>query len=509
MIYALVLFILISTGLAAYFLIIKKIPLEIQIQKLYDLENYIGVIDFYKRNEDKLKNSIKALFFYGNSLYKIEDISNAILVLTPIEKSENFNQFKYKLEYYEVLGDCFFNTGSFVNAFYYYYRVLLINPQDFKALLHIGKIYAANGQFKKAKIFLNDAKSINPKNKELITTLALIEFADKKFNESLSLFNIARELDPRNINLLFYLGYLKAELKNFSDALDMLKEVIKYEKNPRIKAFSYYLMGYIYQYQHNVKIAIQYYTQVLENRKYISKEILEDVLYSLMLAYFIQKEYKKAFQILDILFSIDRNYKDISDIAFEKERIISKPNFIKTLEDWNSLITLKFPQSIIEENFLFAKNIDLSQVEKKLGITLNVSEKLTFDQFINAKYQDWVFINMEILKFLNFTEVNNYTIENDPDLFMGTGIYFTAKKNINGKLTSFLIKFSRNKTITKETIIFSKELKDSINAENLLFIHAYSIPYEILALSNTYKDIEFINRSKYQHLFETFQSKEE
>lgn len=507
MIYVLVIFILIGIGIAGYFLLIKKIPLEYQIQKLYEMENYIGVIDFYKRNQEKLKDSLKAQFFYGSALYEIDDISNAILVLAPIEKNPSFNEFKYNLEYYEKLADCFFNTGSFVNAFYYYYRILQLNPSHYKALLHIGKIYAANSQYKKAKIFLNDAKSINPKNKDLILLLGLIELAEKRFNESLSYFNVARELDPRNTLILFFMGYLKAELKNFADAIDLLKEVIRSEKNPKIKSFSYYILGYIYQYQHNVKMAIQNYTTILENRKFISKEILLDVLYSLMLAYFTQKEYQKAFQILDILFSMDRNYKDVSDIAFEKERIISKPEFIKTLEDWSSLATLNFPESIVEENLLFAKNIDLSQVEKKLGITLNINEKISFDNFINSKYQDWVFLNIELLKFLGFTDINNYNIENDPDLFMGTGVYFTAKKEINGRNINYLVKFSRNKTISKEIVTFSKEVKDSLKAEKLLFINAFAIPLDILNLNNTLKDIEFISKAGYQQLFDSYISR--
>ncbi len=507
MIYALVLLILVGIGLSFYFLVIKKIPLELQIQKLYEIENYVGVIDFYKKNEEKLKSSIKALFFYGASLYKIDDIANAILVLTPIEKTPDFQEFKYKLEYYETLSDCFFNTGSFINAFYYFYQILKINPKNFKALLHIGKIYAANGQFKKAKIFLSDAKSINPKNKDLLILLGLIELEEKRYSESLTYFNVARELDPRNPTLLFYIGYLKTELKNFSDAIDLFREVIKSEKNPKIKAYTYYLLGYIYQFQHNIKLAIQNYTLVLENRKFISKEILLDVLYSLMLAYFIQKEYQRAFQILDILFSMDRKYKDVSDIAFEKERIISKPEFIKTLEDWSSLASIKFPESIVEENLLFAKNIDLSTIEKKLGITLNINEKITFDQFVSSKYQDWVFLNMELLKFIGFTDVSIYNVENDPDLFSATGVYFLGRKTLNGRNVSYLIKFSRNKTITKELVNFAKDVKDLIKADMLLFIHSYTIPSEILNLTNANKDIEFIGKSGYQQVFESYISK--
>lgn len=507
MVYVLVLLVLAGIGISFYFLLIKKIPLEYQLEKLYELENYIGVIDFFKKNQERLKESIKALFFYGDALYKVDDIANAILVLAPLEKNQNFNDFKYKLEYYETLSDCFFNTGSFINAFYYYYQILLINPQHFKALFNIGKIYAANAQYKKAKIFLSDAKSINPKNKDLISLLGLIELADKRYSESLAFFNVAKELDPRNPTLLFYMGYLKTELKNFADAIDLLKEVLKLEKNPKIRTFSYYLLGYIYQYQHNVKMAIQNYTLVLENRKYISKQILEDVLYSLMLAYFIQKEYQKAFQILDILFSINRNYKDVSDIAFERERIISKPVFLKTLEDWSSLLNLNFPDSIIDENLLYAKNIDLSGIEKKLGITLNFSEKMNYDKFINSKYQDWVFINIELLRFLGFTEINNYNVENDPDLFMGTGVYFTSRKNIGGKMIFYLVKFSRNKTVSKETVNFSREVKDLIKAEKLLFVHSSSIPSDVLSLANTYKDIEFISKSGYQQVFDAYTSK--
>ncbi len=507
MIYLLVLFIIASIGIVSYIWLIKKIPLEFQIQKLYELENYIGVIDFYRKYQERLKNSLKATYFYGDSLYKIDDISNAILVLAPIEKNPEFVNFKYKLDYYHSLADCFFNSGNFVNAFYYYYQILLINPRHFEALFNIGKIYSANGQYKKAKIFLNDAKSINPKNKELIMLLALIELSEKRFNESLSFFIVARELDPKNPNILFYIGYIKSELKNFNDALDLLKESMKIEKNPKIRTFTYYLLGYIYQCQHNVKMAIQYYTLCLENRKFIPKDILNEILYSLMLAYFIQKEYQKAFQIVDILFSIDRNYKDISDIAFERERIISKPEFLKTLEDWSSLLNLKFPDSIIDENLLFAKNIDLSTIEKKLGITLVVNEKMTFDSFIKSKYQDWVFINIELLKLLGFENINNYNVENDPDLFMGNGVYFTAKKNINGDELLYLIKFSRNKTISKESVNFSKDLKDLLKAKRLLFINAFSIPSQILSLAESDKDIEFISKSGYQQVFDSYISR--
>lgn len=507
MIYALVLLILVGIGISFYFLVIKRMPLEIQIQKLYELENYIGVIDFYKRNQERLKDSMKSLFFYGVSLYKVDDIANAILVLAPIEKNQSFSEFKYKLEYYETLSDCFFNTGSFVNAFYYFYQILQINPRHFEALFYIGKIYAANAQFKKAKIFLSDAKSINPKNKDLLVLLGLIELEEKRYNESLTYFNVARELDARNTKILFFIGYLKTELKNFVDALDILKEVLKNEKNPKIRTFTYYLFGYIYQYQHNIKMAIQYYTYLLENRKFISKEILLEVLYSLMLAYFIQKEYQRAFQILDILFSIDRNYKDVSDIAFEKERIISKPEFIKTLEDWSSLINLKFPDSIVEEDLLFAKNIDLSTIEKKLGITLNITEKMSYDKFITSKYQDWVFLNMELLRFMGFTEVSNYNLENDPDLFNGTGVYFLGRRSANGAVVSYLIKFSRNKTISKELVNFAKDVKDLIKADKLLFIHSYSIPSDVLSIANLNKEIEFISKSGYQQVFESYISK--
>ncbi len=507
MIYFLVFFILIGIGFAFYLFLIKKIPIEIQLQKLYELENYIGVIDFFKKNEERLKNSIKSLYFYGDSLYKIDDISNAILVLAPIEKNPEFSNFKYKEQYYETLANCFFNTGSFTNAFYYYYQVLQINPRNFNALLTIGKIYAANAQFKKAKIFLNDAKSINPKNKDLIILIGLIELAEKRYSESLQAFLVAKELDSRNSLIYFLIGFIKTELKNFNDAIDYLKEVIKIEKNPKIRAFTYYILGYIYQKQYNIKMSINYYTQVLENRKFIDKNIIMDVLYSLMLAYFIQKEFHKAFQTLDILFSMDRNYKDVSDIAFEKERIITKPEFVKTLEDWSNLPNIHFPEEIIEENLLFAKNIDLSNVERKLGISLVVNEKLTYDKFITSKYQDWVFINLELLKTLGFENINNYNVENDPDLFAGTGVYLTALKNINGNSVSYLIKFSRNKNLSKESVNFTKDLKELLKVRKLLVIHASSIPPEVLSLAETEKDIEFISKSGYQKLFDTYISK--
>ena len=504
MIYVIVLLILAAAGSGIYFLFIKKVPMELQIQRMYEYENYIGIIDYYRKHQEKIKNSLKAAYFYGASLYKIDDISNAILCLAPIEKKPEFENFPFKSQYYEILADCFFNSGSFLNAFYYFYLLLQNEPNNFHALFRIGHIYAANGQFNKAKVFLNDAKQLKPKNKDIFLILGQMELLENRYSEAISYLNVVKEMDTKNINVLFYIGYAKLALKNLSEAVDYLKQVITKTKDPKLLTISYYLLGNIFQKQNNTKMAIEYYQKFLENRKFAKKEFIEDVLYNLMLAYFYLREYQKAFQILDILFSMDRNYKDVSDIAFERDRIVSKTEFIKQLEDWSSINQIIFPDYVIEDELLFAKNVDLKPIEKKLGIVVKTNEKMTYDEFINSKYQDWVITNEQFLKILGFYDIASYNIDSDPDIYSGKGCMYTAKRKNGSTVTSFLIKFSRNKNISKEYIYKLKQIKEEAGMERVIFIHAYNIPSEILMLASENSDIDFISRNGYQQIFSSY-----
>jgi len=223
-----------------------------------------------------------------------------------------------------------------------------------------------------------------------------------------------------------------------------------------------------------------------------------------MLAYFYLREYQKAFQILDILFSMDRNYKDVSDIAFERDRIVSKTEFIKQLEDWSSINQIIFPDYVIEDELLFAKNVDLKPIEKKLGIVVKTNEKMTYDEFINSKYQDWVITNEQFLKILGFYDIASYNIDSDPDIYSGKGCMYTAKRKNGSTVTSFLIKFSRNKNISKEYIYKLKQIKEEAGMERVIFIHAYNIPSEILMLASENSDIDFISRNGYQQIFSSY-----
>lgn len=487
-------FVIILTILGGFLVYFKFLNKETQLEVLFNNRNYKKIIEIVSRNKNLLQKSPGIRFIYGLSLYNFNHFKDAYLILSPLLKVEKIEKLVDYEKLLETLADSMFQLGIFKESFYYYYKLLKFNPNNKNAVYYVARIYAGANRLKKAVLFYEDYKKFNRHNPIPYFELALLYLLNGYLLKATKNFRIAYELDKKNIDYTFFYSVCLYANKRIEHAISMMKDLYLKEIKPEYKTELARMLGNMHQRLNVVTIAINYYEEFLANRNTSIPEFLKDTLYYLSLGYFKVHDTKNAIRALQILYNIDKKYKDIEEILYNKDTILTSPSFIEVLESWSNLVEFKPPVYLSKYLIIIDEKLDLKTVEEEIGIIEN-KENYTIEDYLKAKYQEWLMINEYILSMMDFKHIAIYRKENDPDIFSGTGCYFTGEKMIGGKLYTFLVKFYRENKLNIGAVKQYYNIKEQLNLDRLAIFYPYSYSADILNYIASKKDIEIYGKN--------------
>lgn len=497
MIYVLVIFSLFFLGLGFYLLFIRNLPFEKQLEGLSKTSNFSKIIDLVNKNKIYLEKSDVVRYFYSKALFVYEHYKDCLMYLTPVFKSGKADQYPFYKDLLWILGFSNFYLGALKDALYYFIKLLREDPLNKGALMYCAKIYAGTANYRKALFYYNELKKIEKKNSQVYYEISLCYLLLNEYTEAYDAIKIALELEENNLTYIFTLGIILFLKGNFDKALKIFLELVKKENLPKdFLAESYRIIGTIYQKFENYKFAINYYEEFIKYRTFSQVEYLKDVLYNIAFAYYKDNDISNGERCFKILYNMDKNYKDISDIILKLDSIKTDSNFIQALSNWSNMVEIKFPFKMIENNIIISKNIDLSEVEDELGLSKSKAGfSYSFEQYKEEKYQNWIIINQSILKSLGFEEIKIYRDPLDPDKDNGIGVYFIANKKVGTNVDKYLIKFFRGSSFSNQIVENCLDLIEKLSLSKIAIFYTGTFEMSLLNKFASNRNIVFFNRN--------------
>lgn len=487
-------FIFILFVLGGFLIYAKFFNRETQIEVLFSNHNYKKIIEIVSNNKSLIQKSPTIRFIYGLSLYNFNHFKDAYLILSPLLKIEKIKKIIDYEKLLEVLADSMFQLGIYKESFYFYYKLLKENPNNKKAVYYVARIYVGANKLRKALLFYEEYKKFNRRDPLPYFELGLLYLLNGDILKATKNFRISYELDKNNVDFSFFYSICLYANKRIEHAISMMKELYLKELKLEYKTELARMLGNMHQRLNIVTIAINYYEEFLANRNTSIPEFLKDTLYYLALGYFKVHDSKNAIRALQILYNLDKKYKDVEEILYTKDTILTNPTFIEVLDSWSNLVEFKPPVYLAKYLLIIDENLDLKSIEEEIGIIEN-QQNYTINDYLNAKYQEWLMINEYILSMMDFKHIAIYRRENDPDSFSGMGCYFTAEKMIGGKLYTYLIKFYRENKLKTGAVKQYYNIKEQLNLDRLAIFYPFPYPSNIVDYIASKKDIEMYGKS--------------
>ncbi len=290
-------------------------------------KNYESAIDLLGQAINQDPNSTIVLTNLALTYKQLKKPEKALeYILRSINIDKNINSLG-------LLAEVYLDKGEPNNAIEVYNQMLLINPNQFQALVNIGRLYINNGEKEKGVEYMERSLEINPGNPTLVFEIAIYyrsiqqyqkakynfkkafiqkpdfaeaaleigveEHRDGNFDSSLEYINKAININRNFHNAYFYKGLLYLEKNNYEAGIGNLNESI------RIK----------FDHKESILLLANTYRKIGETEKAIE-------MYS--------KIYKTEVDNASITYNLASAYHDIDDYSsankFYKKSIELEPN---------------------------------------------------------------------------------------------------------------------------------------------------------------------------------------
>ena len=251
-----------------------------------NLANNINDSLFYNAFKDISQDSLKsnAYFFLGMMDYQNNHYDLA---------TENFKIYSKKnpsdIRALQAIGNIYFQNEDWIDAIYYYFKILQIEENNLIAKLNISKSLIAIDEYKDAEDILKSIINIYPNNFEIYYNLGLCYFNLNEFEFATKKFSQAILLNTTNSEIYYYLGLSYNALESYKQALDAF---IKCTKLNPYNGSAHFEIGNIYKLIFENDLAITHYKKA---KKYINTD---DLNLSLGMLLFANKEYQKSIKPL-------------------------------------------------------------------------------------------------------------------------------------------------------------------------------------------------------------------
>jgi len=274
-------------------------------------ESKINFINAIKLNTDILNLAyfhtidfgIEANNLYISFLEELENDStksynNFYLGLLSYKKSEYDKATKYLNQYNKhypndinallLLGELSTINLNFLDAMFYYYRILKIESDNFNANKYLAEILIQIGDYNEAINILKYLSKSNNKH-EITYNLGFSYYKINNYKDAIKYLTQAVLLNPEDYKTYYYLGLGYKHEKLYKQSLDAFKKCITLNSN---WGLAHYELGVLYEMMLNDKLAIKHFELA---RKH---ETFDNLNYKLGMLYYKNENFLKAMKPL-------------------------------------------------------------------------------------------------------------------------------------------------------------------------------------------------------------------
>lgn len=128
-------------------------------------------------------------------------------------------------------------------------EILAEDPGHIDALLRLGDIYAAEGDYQKANSYYQKAKNINAGNLETLFAIEGLMEKSSRWAEALKCLDEILDIDNANLTAMYKKRDILETLGRWDDLIDLQKTILKHEHTEKDRQREHQnLIGYKYEY---------------------------------------------------------------------------------------------------------------------------------------------------------------------------------------------------------------------------------------------------------------------
>lgn len=272
--------------------------------------------------------------------------------------NSEINEFDVTLRY----GLSALKLGNFEEAYKSLVYARTLEENNFELCYHLGYLEFTRKEFEKAVLLLRKAAELEPEHVQTARLLGHSYFKNQQYNEAAEVLRKAVDFEPNDKESLFLLAQCHYEKGKNDRALNIFSHL---RLDPVIGPKAALFAGTIHLHERDFPKAIMDFEIGLKHRE-IKPDIALELKYRLAAAYIKQSEMNRALLLLEEVYNLKPDYKDVSKlISYYRELLSNKDLQIFLLAPPSEFLTLC---RRISTNFFEAGKTKL------LNITLNKSE---------------------------------------------------------------------------------------------------------------------------------------
>ncbi len=287
-------------------------PLRLDIiKKKIDEKNYNAAIadleEYIKKDE---KNALAHLYL-ADCYYAVGKKDLALveyrqaLALGKFSSQATEKQTRYRM------ADIYLSFGQLEEAQKEFLLISKMDPNDYKALFNIGKIFYDRGMRENALNYLQKAVRINSSYAEAWFYIGKIYMDMNRYGDALSALSNCVKSDPKNFEAHYYVGLIYKSMNNFSKAMQEF-EIAERTPDNSLKIKVIYQIGLIASETGNLDKAISEFQRAL---KYANEEnnVTIAIRYALASVYESRKLIIEAIEQWERIAQYRPNYLDVQE----------------------------------------------------------------------------------------------------------------------------------------------------------------------------------------------------
>lgn len=287
-------------------------PLKLDaIKKKIDDKNYVGAIadleEYIKKDE---KNPLAHLYL-ADCYYMTNKKDLALVEYRQALSLGKFSNQSIEKQARYRMADIYISLGQLEEAQKEFLLIVRMDPNDYKALYNIGKIFYERNMRDNALNYLSKAVRINSSFPDAWFYIGRIHLDANKYAEAMNAFINCVKSDPKNYEAHYNLGLIYKAMNNTTKALQEF-EIAERTTDTNLKLKTIYQIGLIAADSGNYDKAISEFQRAL---KYATEEnnTTIGIRYSLASVYESRKQVLEAIEQWELISQYRPNYLDVQE----------------------------------------------------------------------------------------------------------------------------------------------------------------------------------------------------
>lgn len=287
-------------------------PLKLDaIKKKIDDKNYAGAIvdleEYIKKDE---KNPLAHLYL-ADCYYMTNKKDLALVEYRQALSLGKFSNQSIEKQARYRMADIYVSLGQLEEAQKEFLLIVKMDPNDYRALYNIGKIFYDRNMRDNALNYLNKAVKINSSFPDAWFYIGKIHLDANRYAEAMNAFINCVKNDPKNYEAHYNLGIIYKAMNNITKALQEF-EIAERSPDTNLKLKTIYQIGLIAADNGNYDKAINEFQRAL---KYATEEnnLTIGIRYALASVYENRKQILEAIEQWERISQYRPNYLDVQE----------------------------------------------------------------------------------------------------------------------------------------------------------------------------------------------------